>query len=364
MVRMASGSLFKRGDKWGVRYRDDVGRQRWETIGRSKKEAERALTYIQGSIHRGEYQAPKNILLRDLANKWLKKCESQVKPRTLESYKGQVDIRINPRFGHLQVRSISTESIDLFITDLTKTDISPTTIGHTLTVLKTILKTGVQWGYIVKNPADYVKKPRTPKKEMDFFNPDEVRALLQATDERHYPIMLTACMTGMRRGELLGLKWEDIDFKSETITIKRSAYKNTLVETKTDHSRRRIKISKNLTETLRNHQTQQIVDGPDNPLGLIFPSETGTPLDGRNMLQRIFWPTLNRAGLRHIRFHDLRHSYASLLISQNVPLKFIQRQLGHSSIQVTMDIYAHLLPEIEKEAPKRLERALVGSSNG
>ncbi|MDP1809313.1 MAG: tyrosine-type recombinase/integrase [Actinomycetota bacterium] len=358
---MASGSIVKRASgNYAVVYYVD-GKQKWKTIGPNKKEAERALTQIMGQVHRGEYQAPKDILFRDLCDKWLKKSEAAIKPSTLDFYRVQIERRLKPAFGHLQTRAISTEIIDLFVSELSASCLSPRTVAHSLTVLKTIFKTAEQWGYLSKDPAKAVKKPRVPKVEMDFLNPAEINKLLAATDQRHYALLLTACMTGLRRGELLGLKWEDIDFNAKTISVRRSVRGTILVETKSAHSVRRVSISDTLIKALRELQTRLLVDGPDNPLGLIFPSEVGTPIDGPNLLRRIFWPTLTRAGLRRVRFHDLRHSYAALAISRNVPLKVIQRQLGHSSIQITADTYGHLLPETESAAAAELEAAIFGA---
>ncbi len=353
------GSVKKRGGRWAVRWREPDGRQRQKTFV-TKREAERALIVICGDIDKGTYQPPKEILFRDLCDKWLKKSKGDIKPLTYISYRGHIKNYLRPRFGHLQVRAISTETIDLFKADL-EGQISPRTIGHILTTLKSVLKIAVRWHYAAANPASDIKKPPIPYSEMDFLNPDEIKRLLAATDQRHYALMLCACMTGMRRGELLALRWSDVDFVAKTISLKKQAYKGRLVDLKTGHSRRRISISDTLIDTLREHQTKQIVDGPENPMGLIFPSEAGTPIDGTNLLRRIFWPTLSRAGLRRVRLHDLRHSYAAILISRNVPLKVIQRQMGHSSIQVTADTYGHLLPESESAAATELEAAIFGT---
>ena len=123
-------------------------------------------------------------------------------------------------------------------------------------------------------------------------------------------------------------------------------------------------IAESLVKALKAHQARQAVELYQNDEELVFPNEDGKLMDGNNLVKRIFVSSINRADLRRVRWHDLRHSYAAALISSGENPKFVQKRLGHSSIQVTMDIYAHLLPEIEKEAPKRLERALVGSSNG
>lgn len=359
---MARGSIGKRGDKYVIRYRDDQGGQHWKTCGTNKKQAEAELTKIIGQVNDGSFQPIVNILFRDLCDNWLKKCTAAIKPSTLDFYRVQVEHRLKPAFGHLQARAISPEMVDLFVAELSASNSSPRTVAHSLTVLKTIFKTAESWGYVAKNPAANVKKPRVPKVEMDFLTPPEINKLLAAADQRHYALLLTACMTGLRRGELLGLKWEDADFNAKTISVRRSVRGITLVETKSAHSVRRVSISDTLINALREHQTRQLVDGPDNPLGLIFPSEAGTPTDGPNLLRRIFWPTLTRAGLRRVRFHDLRHSYAALAISRNVPLKVIQRQLGHSSIQITADTYGHLLPETESMAALEIEAAIFASA--
>ena len=187
---------------------------------------------------------------------------------------------------------------------------------------------------------------------MDFLKPDEIRLLLEHSREPFKTIFLTAVLTGMRRGEILGLQWGDIDWNSNTIFVRRSIYWLTwkengenktrwqFISPKSKRSVRSIVLSPRLKEALEIHR----LTAPINPEDLVFCNGQGNPIDPDNMVKREFFTALSFAGLRKIRFHDLRHSYTTLLISQGENVKFIQSQLGHASIQTTMDRYGHLLP--------------------
>ncbi len=164
-------------------------------------------------------------------------------------------------------------------------------------------------------------------------------------------------MTGMRRGELLALQWGDIDWNSNQISVRRSIYRGEFVNPKSRNSIRRIVMSPILRQSLERHRLL----GRKSELGLIFSNEHGLPLDPENLIKREFHPALDRAGLRRIRFHDLRHSYASLLISQGENIKFIQSQLGHASATTTLDRYGHLIPNLENDAARRLDKTVFGS---
>ena len=165
---------------------------------------------------------------------------------------------------------------------------------------------------------------------------------IAATDKKHKALIVTACYTGMRQSALLGLKWGDVDYAKSRIFVRRTLQSGRFYEPKTAYSRRNITVPRQVIEALEEHQARQAVELAENELELVFPNEAGKPIDGMNLYHRIFVPTLKRAGLRHVRFHDLRHSYAAALISAGENPKWIQRQLGHSSIQVTMDICGHL----------------------
>ncbi|KAA3630730.1 MAG: site-specific integrase, partial [Calditrichaeota bacterium] len=218
-------------------------------------------------------------------------------------------------------------------------------------------KHAVIWGYINRDPSQYVKRPRVEQEEMDFLTPEEVRSFLDHVNPTYYTLFLTAVMTGMRRGEVLALQWGDVDWNSNQILVRRSYSKGEFIQPKTKNSIRRIVISPVLKQSLNRHRTF----GKDLEMDLIFSNEVGLPLDPDNLIKREFHPALDRAGLRRIRFHDLRHTYASILIAQGENIKFVQSQLGHASAKTTLDRYGHLMPNLDNDAARRLDKTVFGN---
>jgi integrase len=169
-----------------------------------------------------------------------------------------------------------------------------------------------------------------------------------------YPFFLTAIMTGMRRGELLALQRGDIDWHAGQIHVRRGLYKGRFITPKSRKGFREIDMAPTLAHTLQGHLLQ-VSDSPD---ALAFPAKRGKPFDPDNLVKRKFQPTLVRAGLRQVRFHDLRHTYASLLINNGENIKYISEQMGHASVQITLDRYGHLFPNVRRDAVMRLEKSL------
>ena len=186
--------------------------------------------------------------------------------------------------------------------------LSAKTIGNVIVILKEMFKHAVQWGYLDANPVQYVERPRGEDKEMDVLTPDEIRRLLDAQDEPLRTLLLTAVLTGMRQGELFGLQWEDIDCARHQVHIRRSLWHGTLGTPKSRCSRRAIDMPPTLERALQQLSTTRRSE-------FVFCSERGTPLDADNFRHREFPAALRQAGLRRIRFHDLRHTYTSLLIA-------------------------------------------------
>src|SRR5262250_405260 len=213
-----------------------------------------------------------------------------------------------------------------------------------------MFKHAVQWGYLDANPVQYVERPRGEDKEMDVLTPEEIRRLLDAQEEPLRTLLLAAILTGMRQGELFGLWWDDIDFAKHQIHVRRSLWHGTLGTPKSRRSRRAINMSPTLEGALRafkaTHRRSEFV----------FSTERGTPIDADNFRHRVFPQALQRAGLRRVRFHDLRHTYTSLLIAQNAHPKYIQAQLGHASIQTTLDRYGHLMPQLHQAEAQKLDQ--------
>jgi len=355
---MAKGSVVQRSGNWYAVYRDG-GTQKWERAGGSKRRAEKLLAKRISQIDDGTYQEIEKILFEKYSTIWLADyAKISVKKSTYNSYETIVRLHLNPRFGKQFLNRISTADIQKFVSEkITKENLTPKSVVNFLVPLKEMFKHAVAWGYIKRDPSLYVKRPRVEMEEMDFFTPEELRIFLGNVNPNHYALFLTAVMTGMRRGELLALQWGDIDWNSDQISIRRSIYKGEFVNPKSKNAIRRIVISPILRQALEQHR----LIGRKSEFDLIFPNEIGLPLNPENLIKREFHSALDRAGLRRIRFHDLRHSYASILISQGENIKFIQSQLGHSSAKTTLDRYGHLMPNLENDAARRLDKTVFGS---
>ena len=204
----------------------------------------------------------------------------------------------------------------------TEGKISPKTINNTLVLLKEMFKHAVRWGYLRENPALYVEQPRVERREMDFLTPEEIRSMLAQVRSHSYSFFLSATLTGMRRGELLGLQWGDIDWHESQLRVRRSLFFETrrkgkerkwrFITPKSKNSIRVINMSPTLVLELKKHKLAQ----QPGLLDLVFPNEDGNPMDPDNLVKREFLPALRRAGLRQVPFHSLRHSFTALLIAQ------------------------------------------------
>lgn len=355
---MAKGSVVQRSDTWYAVYRDGVN-QKWERVGSSKRAAEILLTKRMNQINSGTYQEFNKILFEEFAKEWLSDyARISVKESTYISYRSIVRLHLNPCFGKQFLHRISTSDIQKFVSEkITTEKQSPKSVVNMLVPFKELLKHAVIWGYIKRDPSLYVKRPRVEQEEMDFLTPEEIRLFLENVNPVHYTLFLTAVMTGMRRGELLALQWGDIDWNSSEILVRRSIFRGEFIKPKTKNSIRRIVMSPVLRQALEQHR----LIGRVSEMDLVFCNENGLPLNPENLIKREFLPALDRAGLRRIRFHDLRHTFASLLISQGENIKFIQSQLGHASAKTTLDRYGHLMPNLENDAARRLDETVFGN---
>jgi integrase len=223
---------------------------------------------------------------------------------------------------------------------------------------------------IARNPADAVQAPIPSTEEMRPLSADEARRLLDAANgDRLEALYVLTVHTGMRRGNLLGLRWSDVDLEGGTVSVRRTLTRTdngkgvALGDPKTKRSRRTVRLTRGSAEALRRHlerQLRQIEEVGDHyrDEGLVFATEAGTPINPSNLRQRSFAPLLKRAGLPHIRFHDLRHTCATLLLSRNVHPKYVQELLGHTSVAITLDTYSHTVPGMGDQTAAAMEDAL------
>lgn len=230
-------------------------------------------------------------------------------------------------------------------------------------------------GLIAHNPADRVDLPRRRRVEMRVWDEEQIRLFLAEArrSSGHYALYLTALATGMRQGELLGLRWRDVDLNVGVASIQQTIYRlgKTLVtkQPKSDRSRRTVALPPLLVQMLRQvkeecDEYRRQLGGDYEDHGLVFCQPTGKPLHAHNIVQRDFRRVTERAGVPRIRFHDLRHCHATLLLQQGVHPKVVQERLGHSTIAMTLDTYSHIVPGMQEQAALELEQRLLGHPNG
>ena len=228
-------------------------------------------------------------------------------------------------------------------------------------VLSRALKQAVRMRTIPLNPCNAVDRPRAPRREMTALDAGQVKKLFEtARGDPLEALYVTAVGTGARLGELLGLKWVDIDFESKTVSIQRTLLdlngRLEVGDTKTPRSRRRIDLPDFVVTALKNHRLRS--PAQPHPTAWVFSDANGGPLRKSNFTRRSFRPLLKKAGLPPIRFHDLRHTAASLLFAEGVHPKVVQERLGHATIAITLDTYSHVIPTMQKEAATQLDALL------
>jgi integrase len=299
------------------------------------------------------------ITMKEFAAKWSEDYVTvqvrlgRMKESSAESCRSRVRLHVVPFFGPMRLDAITLTHVREFMKTLLAKELSPKTVLNTMVVLKEMLKHAVQWGYLDANPAQYAERPRGEEQEMQVLTPPEIRRLLDAADEPVRTLILCAVLTGMRRGELFGLRWEDIDLDGHRIFVRRALWRGKFVTPKSRRSRRTIDLAPTLRAALARLPSR--FQG-----GLVFCSADGSPIDPDNFAHRDWARALRRAELRRIRFHDLRHTYTSLLIAEGAHPKYIQAQLGHASIQTTLDRYGHLMPDAHAAEARKLDRLVFG----
>ncbi len=254
-----------------------------------------------------------------------------------------------PRLGDRRLDEIEVDDILALISDLRKQGYSGTTIAATLTPLSRLFTHAVRRRLIEVNPVsklDRSERPRVSRQERPVLNPDEIGRLLEAAAPRFRTLLATAILSGLRQGELLGLHWRDVDFDNELIHVRTALNrKRRNVSPKTQRAVRDVILMPALAEALRQHKTETGFNQPDD---YVFTTRAGTPHHAAYIGLRALKPALEKAGLQPLRWHDLRHTFASLLIAGGANITFVSRQLGHTSSQITLSVYAHLLDREEQ----------------
>jgi len=327
--------------------------------GTTKKKARERLRELENQLENGTYIPLRKVpTFAEVAEEWLKHKKPNPRASTWSVYEGHTRNHFND-VGSLKINKITVATIEKYVSKRQSDGMNILTLRKILVSFGQIMAYAARHRYIGYNPFRDAEKPKdqgkVKKKKIRVLNPDEINALIGAeSSPKHKMLFRLAIMCGARQGELLGLKWSDIDWENKQIHIQRTYYNQAWYDVKTEASNRRIDIGPDTLTELKRWK----VACPSNRLSLVFPNGDGQPIDHNNLVKRFFKPASDRAGVSGIRFHDLRHTFASLLIEQGENPKYIQKQLGHSNPTVTLNIYAHLFEPVNQESAIRLENAV------
>ena len=310
-----------------------------------------------------------NATLEEFMEEWLEASKIRLKPGSIYDYAGYMRRHIIPALGKIKLSDLKPGHIQAFYSQKQKEGASRSTLKNIHSTLHRALNQAAKWGYILSNPANVVDKPKTQHTEKKTWDETEVISFLSSIEgSLYHGLFYLAVITGLRKGELLGLKWQDLDWTSGELHIQRQLrYINgrglKLQDLKTAASRRVVVLGKNTIEMLRNHNILQnnarIFSGEKwTESELIFTSDLGTPLHP-DTTYRVFKRLLRAAGLPDIRFHDLRHTAATLMLKQGIHPKVVQERLGHADIAMTLNTYSHVIPSMQKEAAEKMDELLT-----
>jgi len=361
--------IVKRRGRWIIDFYDQHGKRRWKTLpeGTTKAKAKEELRAIEDLINKKLFLPDVKVpRFSEVARNWIDHKKLNLRETTWEVYEGHVRNHFQDLDG-FKINRITIATVEKFITDRQAQGMNIGTLRKVLVTLGQILNYAVRHKYIDHNPLREAERPgnhmqRNETQDQEHtkvLNPVQINAFLdQVKDQKYRMLFMLAIFTGARQGELLGFKWSDVNWKNRQIHIQRTFNKGRFFATKTKTSNRKIDLGPTVLTELKKWKLACL----KNNMDLVFPNKTGEPINYSNMVQRHFLPALKTASLPRIRFHDLRHTNASLRLESGENIKYIQTQLGHASPTVTLNVYAHLLNPTNQEAACRLENSVFGES--
>lgn len=344
---------------WMYDFYDVFGKRHKKSGFKTRAEAEQKEAVAKADYNKGLATSnDNNMKFKDLMEQFINlHAEIYLKPSTVRGYQDHFKLHLKEFFGEIKLVDITPVIINRFMEQKIKSGLSNKTVNHLLTTLGTAFNWALNNNYMIFNPVSRVKKLKVQQKEMKFLTEEEIKKVLDVAEAEYpdfYPILITTIYSGMRRGEVLGLTWNCIDFNKSIIKVRKSLYKGILSTPKTDCSIRDIQVPSKLIQVLKQYKNFAV----DNELNLVFTQKNGKPIDADNLMNRRYRKILKLAGVKQIRFHDLRHTYASLLIAKDLNIKYIQKQMGHSSFEVTMNTYAHLMPEVYEKSKLAIDELI------
>ncbi len=367
------GTIHRRKDGgWCAQYTvyTAEGRKRKTIYGKTRAEVGGKLAKALSDREGGLVFDSSNITVGEYLDRWLVECaKGTVRESTFERYEYAIRPHIKPALGRAKLKSLTPAHVRGFYREKLDAGLASATVHKMHIVLHKALDQAVADGLIPRNVTDAIKVPRVDREEINPLTGEEANHLIEAArSDRLEALYVLAIHTGLRQGELLALKWEDLDLEAGTLRVRRTLTyaggKHSLAEPKTKKSRRTVRLTTGAVAALRDHLERQM--GEMERLGslykrggFVFANKTGGTINPSNLRNRSFARLLKCAGLpQTTRFHDLRHTCATLLLSRNVNPKIVSEMLGHANIAITLDTYSHVLPDMQEKAAKALEEAL------
>jgi integrase len=353
------------------------GKRRRRGVGgfKTKREAKAAEAEALRRIRDGVFVEPSRLTVGAyLGEMWLPSMASQVRATTLGGYRHNVRAYIVPRLGDIPLQRLTTARVGAFYGELVASGgkggrpLSPKTVRYVHTTLRRALRDAVADGLVIRNAAAQARPPRARRVEMHTWTAEQVGTFLASVHgDRLYAAWLLLAVLGLRRGELLGLRWVDVDLATGRIAVRHTRVmvdgKPAMAEPKTAKGRRSLALAPEVLQALRVHRAHQAAERLSwgayyTESGLVITTEDGRPLHPET-LSGLFVRQANRAGLPPIRLHDLRHSVASILLARDVHPKVVSELLGHATTALTLDTYSHVIPSLQQEAAGVMAAAVL-----
>jgi integrase len=371
------GTIYRRGKGYCGQYHvltRDGTKKRRSVYANTRAEAAEKLAAAIADRDRGHAFDDGSLTLGQYLDRYLDDARGRLRPKPFNRAEGLVRNHIKPALGRVKLGDLSPAHLRGLYAAKLGSGLSGRTVGYIHVTLYSALKAAVLDGLIPRNPAASVKPPRMDKREMTPLSPAEARALLDTArdmDDRWSAMYVLAVTTGLRQGELLGLRWEDVELGGATLRVRHTLQPPgfpkgapaRLTPPKTRRSLRGVHLPRSAVQALLRHQELQDAERARanaswQDRGLVFPNTLGGYADYTNLMPRHFKPLLRKAGLPNIRFHDLRHTCATLLFTRGVHPKIVSEVLGHSSVSITLDVYSHVIPGLGDAAALAMDAAL------
>jgi integrase len=350
------GSVYRRKDgRYMGEYTDATGKRRYIS-GKTKQDVAKKLRKAMENKDKGISHDSKGLTLSKYLDAWLEQQKDRVREGTYKPYEAIVRLHIKPTLGSTKLERLTAMQLERLYAQKLDAGLSARRVRYIHVTIRKALKDAVRLQLLSRNVADSAIPPRPSKQEIQPLTQKQMKALLEAAkDDKLYALYVLACTTGMRQGELLGLQWKDIDFDAGTLQVQRSVYEGVVSPPKTAASRRTIRLSRLALAALTQHRSkaarQRISEW-------CFPTVNGKTIGHQNLHNRSWKPLLKRAGLPHsVRFHDMRHSCISLLVSRGVPIKVVSEMAGHADVSITLSVYGHVMPDMQGAAVEAMEDA-------